>query len=418
MKKIIILTVLLILLGSLGAAAETTITFSAGQDATGTTTELIELFEKENPDINVEYISMPSVPNQQYDRYVTMFASQDSSIDVLASDIIWISQFAAANWIENISDDISTETKTKLLDGPLEANTYKGDLYGLPWYTDAHFMYYRKDLLDKYGYTPPETWTELINQTSNIIEKENNSELKGITYQAAQIEGITITYLEFLRGAGGRVLDDMGNFVLDDKYRDNGLEALQMMNDLIYKYNAAPKSVAAANPNNSKIMFQNGKAIFMLNWPFAWAQLQSNDSLVKDKVGIAKIPHFEGHPDANTSNLGGWQVVLNKFSENKEEAIRFMEFLIGYEAQKKFSIDGGHLPVVKEVYDDKDVLENSPYYKDLFDVFMNAFPRPTTEQYPKLSSAMQSELNATVSGVKDVEEAYNSMLNKMSEILE
>lgn len=417
LRSIIVITLVLSFLIAGVASAQVTITYSRGQDVTGTIDALIQVFEAENPDIKVEYIPLPRVPNQQYDRYVTLFSAQDSSIDVIDIDIIWVPQFAAAGWIEPIGDKLSHDFIQTLLPGPLAANTYQGEIYGIPRITDAGIFVYHKDLLDKYGFAPPETWEEVIAQSQAILAGENSPTLAGLLFQAAQIEGITLNYLEFLHGTGATFLDDAGNYVLESQYKAEGLQALQAMYDLIYKENVASRSVVTANPEDNRIVFQEGNAIFMRNWPYVWSLLQSEDSPVKGQVGITRIPYFAGNEGVNTSNLGGWQSAINTNSKNKEAALRFAQFLSSYDSQVRYAIEAGALPVVTDVYKNPAVLEKNPHLADLQSALLNAFPRPVTEFYPRLSSQMQVRLNGALTNVTSVERAYEQMLNDINSIM-
>ena len=397
---------------------DVTITFSYGLDPGGAIRSLAERYSEITPGVTVEPLELPSTPNEQYDRYVTTFASQDGSIDVIETDIIWVPQFAAAGWIENLEGEIPSATVSSLLEGPVNANRYKGELHGLPLFTDTGLMYYRTDLLEKYGFDVPETWAELVEQAQTILDEEENENLGGFVFQAAQIEGITINFLEFLKGAGGHVLDENGNYVFPD-YREETRMALQFMYDMIYEYEVAPISVTTANPNDNRITFQQGNAIFMRNWPFAWGSLQNEEeSEVAGNVGIAPIPHFEGNGGAKTSNLGGWQLTVNAYSDNKEEAIDFIEWTVSEEAQMILAEQGSQLPVLASLYEDEDFRSLNPLYGEILSILERTFPRPVTEYYTEVSGQMQPELNGAVTEVKPVDRAVEDMINNVTSVFE
>ena len=66
-------------------------------------------------------------------------------------------------------------------------------------------------------------------------------------------------------------------------------------------------------------VFQSGNAVFMRNWPYAWALGQAPDSPVKDKIGVAALPKG-GADGKHTGALGGWQLAVSKYSKNPDAA--------------------------------------------------------------------------------------------------
>jgi len=90
----------------------------------------------------------------------TVMSAKDSSLDVLLLDVIRPAQFVAAGWTEPFgAKDMSAYLPTYS-----DANTVDGKIVALPAFADAQFLYYRRDLLDKYGVLPPTTWDEFANR--------------------------------------------------------------------------------------------------------------------------------------------------------------------------------------------------------------------------------------------------------------
>ena len=105
-------------------------------------------------------------------------------------DVVNPPQYAAAGWAEPLdgyfeSPEAEQGFLEPFLDSVVEANTVDGQLYGIPGWTDAQFLYYRQDLLDKYGFEPPRTWEELKTQALAIMEGEGDPNLQGFNYQGA-----------------------------------------------------------------------------------------------------------------------------------------------------------------------------------------------------------------------------------------
>jgi len=96
-------------------------------------------------------------------------------------DVAWIGQFASSNWLAPLDEFVSKDNydlsvffqKTLNM-----ADKYNGQLIGLPVYIDAGLLYYRTDLLEKYGFSsPPQTWDELVQIAQKVQEGERASNL-------------------------------------------------------------------------------------------------------------------------------------------------------------------------------------------------------------------------------------------------
>ena len=90
----------------------------------------------------------------------------EEDLDVILGDVIWTAQLAESGWISDLSDRFTESQRKEFLPGSVEAITYEGKAFGMPWYTDTGLLYYRKDLLQESGFDgPPKTWDELKQMT-------------------------------------------------------------------------------------------------------------------------------------------------------------------------------------------------------------------------------------------------------------
>lgn len=73
-----------------------------------------------------------------------------------SADIIWVSEFASAGWIEPLDSFFPVEEREFFLPGPIEGCTYQNRIWAVPWFTDSGVLFYRSDLLPR----PPRTWAK------------------------------------------------------------------------------------------------------------------------------------------------------------------------------------------------------------------------------------------------------------------
>lgn len=382
-----------------------TITYAAGKDSTPATKALIEAFEKKYPNIKVKFQEMPQSTDDQHNAYVTALSAGDSSIDVIAMDIIWAPEFGAAGWTLPLDKYVTKDMESKFLPGPMESVKYNGHIYAIPRFTDAGVLYYRKDIIN----APPKTWDELIQMAKANAGK--NGTKYGIVFQGNQYEGLVCDALEFIYSNGGSVIN--GNKVTINSSQSVG--GLQYMIDMV-KDKIAPPGVATYMEEDARNIFQQGEAVFMRNWPYAWSLLNSNDSAVKGKVGIAPMPKGKDG-SVGVPVLGGWNLGINKYSKHPEEAWKFIQFATSEEGQKITALQGGNLPTLKSLYQDKDVLGKNPYWADLYKVFITAKPRPVSPFYPKMSDSMQINFHKALTGEISAQQAIANVEKDINNIM-
>ena len=353
------------------------------------------------------------------DQYLsTILTSRSGDIDLYLMDVVNPPQYAAAGWAEPLdgyfeSPEAEQGFLEPFLDSVVEANTVDGQLYGVPGWTDAQFLYYRQDLLDKYGFEPPKSWEELKTQALAITEGEGDPNLQGFNYQGAAIEGTNCTFLEALWTAGGNWQADDGTVTVDS---DAGQTALAWYDETLSSGITKP-GIAEETTDLSRQAFQAGDVVFMLNWGYAWAHFQEDDdSEVKGAVGVAPLPAFGDNSSATC--VGGFQWAMNPFSDNKDEAFQVMQYMASYDSQKQLAIAASHIPARDALYQDQEVLAAAPQFGQFFDVIKNARPRPLTPFYSEVSELIRTNMNAFFARAQDADTTLSEMQSGLTDILE
>lgn len=383
------------------------------EDTAGAIRMLIDRFNATHHDLQVEHKILSWTTDDCRNFYVTAFLSQDNSFDVFSGDIIWIAEFASAHWIEPLDAFFTREKQREFLPGPLKGCTYAEHIWAVPWFTDAGVLFYRKDLIEK----PPATWRDLIGAAREKVEK--GLVKYGYVFQGNQYEGLVCQVLELIWSNNGRILMD-GNKVLLDTAES--VEALGILADLVGS-GLCPPDVIWYQEEDSRLFFQDGNALFLRNWPYAWSLMNQEGSRVKGKIGIAPLPVgprvkiTEDYAGGGSGCLGGWNLMLNRYSGKKKGGWELIEYLTGIEAQKVNAMVGGRLPTKTAVYHDREVLERNPYYSELYPYFLAAKPRPVSPFYPALSESMQVNFHKALTGVISPEAAIASIKKEMRKLL-
>ena len=381
------------------------VVFVSGNDTTGGVDEMIAAFNEKYPNIEVEKQVLPGASDDVKKSLMTSLAAGDSEPDVFECDIIWISQFAAAGWLLDVTDNLEAKSD-EYLSGPLSTCYYDGKAYAYPNYTDVGLLYYRSDLVE----TPPTTWDELVSMSQEHIGSDGIE--YGYVFQAFQGEPISCNMLEFIKQNGGTDYED-GQFAMNN---ENTIGALEFVKGLIDD-GIAPESVLAAKPDDSKAIFEEGKALFMRNWTYAYQSAQADTSKVAGNVGVAPLPVGPNGTESS-GTLGGWNYAINKNSENKEAAILFAEFMSSYDAQKISTLVRGTFPTNAAVYEDADVLEALPFLSDIQPAVDAAKPRPQVRDYATISSIFAVNFQRALTGESSFEDAMAQMDSELNSALE
>ncbi|WP_045234676.1 ABC transporter substrate-binding protein [Deinococcus pimensis] len=405
---------LLALTGALAAAADaqktTTLSvFMGSQQRPEIFQPIFDRFTKANPNVRIRIETGGATSELQNQYLTTVLAAKDPSLDVFLIDVIRTATFAAAGWAEPLDSYLpSKDTYLKaFLPGAVNAGTVNGKLYGLSAFTDAQFLYYRKDLLDKYKARVPRTWEELV-QTATRIQKAEGGNIQGWNFQAAPIEGTVCNFLELLWAGGGDVKD------VDSA---QGKQALGFFVDAV-KSKVSPAASSEIRTDDSRKQFQAGDAVFSNNWSYAWAHFQGNSpdpTKVKGNVGVAPLPVFGKNNTATC--LGGWQWAVNAYSRNKAASAKLLQFMVSNDVQRELAVKGAYLPVRRSLYNDNQVLAANPHFKALFPVVSNARPRPVTPAYPRVSEIIRNNVSAAVAGSKSVDAALKDMQRDLDQVL-
>lgn len=363
-------------------------------------------FELAHPGVTVRDEVLPSSTDQQHQFYAINLEGQSVTFDLLAVDVIWLQEFARAGWIQPVDHALPASEREAFVAGAIEAATFKGRLYAIPWYLDAGLLFYRRDLLDRYDFSPPNTWPELAQITRVILDQEQAPHLKGFLWQGKQYEGLVCVALEFIRSHGGDLPADHAAAASQ--------AALTFMRDLV-KDGVSPSLVTTADEEATRHLFGAGRAIFMRNWPYAWALLQAEGSPVRNKVGLAPLPSFPGHESIST--LGGWMLAVPQRAPHPREAVDLLRYLVSPKIQERTAIELGYLPARRDLYQEPSLLETKPWLAELSPLFFGAKPRPVTPYYLMMSQVLQPELSAAVVGLKTPAEALASVQRQIDRML-
>ncbi len=378
---------------------------------------LIKKFNERHKDgFRVTVRVMPSDYGDYFEKLKTEFQVGGGGIDVILGDIIWVAEFAANDWISDLSGRFSAEERSAFVDGTIRSFTYEGGIYGVPRFLDAGMLYYRKDLLEESGFSePPKTWEELKEMAGKVVRDRGTR--YGYVFQGADYEGGVCNGLEFIWTHGGEVLDpnDASKVIIGSP---ESVAALATERSMVSE-GIAPQGVANYREYESEVTFSfHGDAVFCRHWPGMYRLSSDPDSKVKPgQMGVSPLPVADGQ-HRTASCLGGDVLMINAFSEMKEEAWEFIRFFANEESQKTRALEAGLLPTRKALYHDREVMEALPMIAGAKEALLNARPRPVSRYYSEMSRAMALQFNNVLRGNATPEEAVETLQRELQQIIE
>ena len=396
-------------------AQQTTLrVFSGGQNQRpDLMRQLFDQYQKANPNVKIDIETGGATSELQRQYLSTVLNAKDSAIDIYLIDIVNPAQYFNAGWLEPLDAYVGGPNAIKpYLPVYSQANIVNGKVAAMPAFADAMFMYYRKDLLDKYSIKEPKTWDELSAAAQKIQAGEKNPNLQGLSIQGAPIEGAVCTFLLPYWSQGKAFNDPAGKMTLDKDAAVKGMDMwLKLVDQGVMKKNIAEVTTPATVNE-----FKAGQVAFAINWGFAWDRFKDDtDSQVKGKVGVMPLPSMTGGKSATC--VGGWQWAVSAFSKSKADSAKLVQFLASANSSKFLATEGSLLPTYQSVYTDADVVKQVPWFKDAANVVIAGQARPISAQYGQVSDAIRTTTSAILArtktsadGVAEIESRLNRVM--------
>jgi multiple sugar transport system substrate-binding protein len=377
-----------------------TLGFMTWRDQTGFDDRNFRRCEQADGDAyRIEAVPMGPTTDAAREQLTRRLAAGDTSIDLINLDVIWTAEFSDANWIVDLTERVEP-IKDQYVPAALESARYKDRYWAIPAGTNAALLYWRTDLVER----APTTWEELAEFAEAAQAKD--PDVTGFVFQGNSYEGGTVDALEFLGSADARILSDDGTkaMVADG---DGAVHALSWLRSIMQD-KVAPKVVTTYMEEDARLAFQKGDAVFMRNWPYAWALMNQDDaSDVKGKFDVAPLPGFEGR--SNASVLGGQNYGIAATSEHPELAWKAMMCLTDESIQRLKAVEKGEMPTLRHLYQDEQMAKDVPFLDVLAQGLEHGANRPATPYYNDVTIVIYKAYNDVLNGRLSPEDAVARM---------
>lgn len=358
-------------------AGRVTIEFSTqglGQESDATN-RAIAAFERANPGIHVNVLTLPSAADAAYGQLTARLATGSPAPDVLTLDVIWPAALARAGWIAPL--DRYRPDRGNFFPAQVEAGTYRGRLYAVPWFINAEGLYYRRDLVPA-----PASAADLM-ENARAAMRADPAITAGLAFEGDRYEGLVTAFIDVAGGLDLRHVDSA-----------QGVRALAFLHDAIAG-GITPTAARAWQEGDVQSAYLNGHAAFALNWPYVYALAEAPASPVQGVTAWVPFPSLSGIPRAA---LGGAMLAVNARSPHQDAAWRFVSYLLRDEVQVDRAATAGDPPAVRSAYGQR-LFDLAPYFRDEQRVLSVTTSRPVDPRYTLISDVLQRRLYAALSGL-------------------
>ena len=348
-------------------------------------------------------VKIQSIPwSNAHDKLLTAIASKKGP-DVLQMGTTWMPEFQKAGALTDMSKYINKYENLKpdnFFKGSVETTVFDGKSYGIPWTAETRVLFYRTDVLKNVGYDEaPKTWDELEDAATKLSDRGKDK--YGINIDSKEQ---TLAFM-FARQNGSPLFEDGKPLFNTPRF----VEAVSYLNDFIQK-GYSPKEDLGMDVSQTF----SGDAMVPMFISGPWMAKAVKDTVpdAKGKWAIATLPKKEN----NLSSMGGSNLTIFKYSKQKDNAAKFIEFMSRPENQMKWLELTDALPTVMKTWENEK-LKNDSLYKVFYEQLQNSEPMPLIPEFEELAQSYLKHFEQIYLGGKDVQSEMDDYRKESEKLL-
>lgn len=339
-------------------------------------------------DMTIHVVPCPINADSRHAKISMILSSGDASVDVISVNDEMISEFKCAGYLEPLQYDIMTpkvrqhypqEYVEKML-------MWEGNIYSVPYMMDIMMLWVNEAYLEELGETQLATRAQLERFLSHDWGEGRYA------YGGAWEK--TYVYNEI-----GAFISLFGGDYYDWE-NPATREAVRFLYDMSQKGQTASSQLLDQYEQlNQK--FIDGKYGMIFAYSGSMNSFVDAGAYHEDKLHPIKLPDIAGE---KTAYVATWQYVLNKASENKEAAKRFLAYAAGREGSIDYAVSLNRLPAREDLIrsEELDIAGYAQMKDYLASVSLQA--RPLPENSMEYISQMGSLFQRYITGELGLEE--------------
>lgn len=345
----------------------------------------------------IEISVLPNDADSQREQLVRRLAANDSSIDLMSLDPVFVPEFAEAGFLRPFTDAEAAELTDDVLEGAVTTSTWNDQLVAAPFWANTQLLWYRKSVAEQAGIDPesgPVTWDQLV----DAAEQTGTT----VAVTGGRYEGYMVWINSLVASAGGQIIEDpeAGRDATPTLESDAGRQAAEVIRTVART--VAQPGMSTATEEDARAAFQSDNGGFMINWPYVYGAALSAvddgslDQSVVDDIGWARIPRVDEGTDS-APPLGGINIGVGAFGDHPDLVVDAIGCITSEESQKEYMLSSGNPAAKAAVFDDPEVIDTFPMADLIRTSIDEATPRPQSPYYPDISAATVREFHPPAS---------------------
>jgi len=420
MRRLLIIMILIsLLLGACGktlTSSKTKVTFWHGLSGPlgDTLNEMIREFNRNNDEIEVVANPISSYTALSQKLMASIQAKKQPDIAQVFES--WASKYIESGVLASLDEliaqdpDFGEDDLADIYPVFRESNTFKGTLYSFPFNKSVRAYFYNKDEFFRAGLDPnyfPETWEEFREYAQKLtrdLDNDGKPDRFGSNFNVNEWQ-----FINLLHQAGGTILDEAGNPVLNSQA---GIEALSYITDMMFK----DKSVYLVREYEGQNDFLAGIAAMYEGSSVSITHMRQQP--INFNIGFAPLPTHR----TNKSAVSGANIVIFKSGDPKREsaAWEFIKWFTDTEQTARWSVATSYMPVRRSAMNSEIIeqfLEKNPQYRGIFEQLENAVYEPQSGAWFKARPELKGYLERAMRNQATPKEALDGAANKLRELI-
>ncbi len=384
---------------------------------------------KKLTDVNVRIEILPEIALRE--KVLLDLAMQRGHFDVIGADMVDVTQYAKAGFIEPLDPYINNPglTDKNVLDmndffeNYMAGLTVDGKLYGFPTYIDGLMLIYRKDLLDQHGLSVPKTWEEYYDVAKKLTLDTNSDgtiDVFGTALRAKRGMNSNIyLWTSMFRSFGGEFFDSKLKPLVNS---DAAVNATNFYVKLLH--DTAPSDIINYGWTEVEAAMEQGKVAMIIDaYDFPARMEDPSMSTVVGKLGYDIIPAGKAiwRNKKNIPSMYTLAVTVSKFSKNKEAAWMFIKWITSKALADEAADKGAYSWLIRKstLNSEKYKKASGPYWEGL----KNSIPlsdaqyRPLIPEWREVEDVLSIAVSEVLDGTKSARQALNEANDSISQIM-
>ncbi|MDO5541095.1 MAG: sugar ABC transporter substrate-binding protein [Eubacteriales bacterium] len=315
----------------------------------------------EETGVKVELLSAPFADTKTA---IVSGASTGTVADIVSVDGSWVYDFADQGILTNISTLLDADGFDQSVF--MSQWTAMGSTYALPVINFPYPMFVNLDILEACGIEEvPRTWSEFEEVCKTITE--NGYYAYAINLDASSPSGIQNVWSGFAWASDITMLNEEGKYsIAGNPDLAEYAEFMKNLNDQGYIY----PGMSSLTETDMTSKFASGELAFIIN---SAAVLTSFRQEAPDlNIGVCAIPVRDGFEGTSKNCTANWALGITENSENKEEALKFIEYLYNADINADLAVTQSAIP--GSTLAEPDYSGGDPVFPDIYEMYMAGTP--------------------------------------------